>query len=144
METTLDEPFGPTNDNNSAKEGKVLGILGFVISVIALVLWILVSGIALMDAIAGGGMDLAICWVIFSLSGIAFSVSGLIKAKAVNGKKGLAIAGLIIGIFATFLSVRTIFVVKTVQETWGDSRKLLEKLDKNINKDKHADTGSAH
>lgn len=118
-----------TNNTAPTNAGKGLGVAGFVISLVALVLWIFVSGAAVLAAVAGGGMGLAIFWAVVSLLGTILSVMGFMKAKAGNGKKGLAIAGLVIGLVATLLSVRTVFAVKTVHETTGDlGKELLEKM----------------
>ncbi len=118
-----------TNNTAPTNAGKGLGVAGFVISLVALVLWIFVSGAAVLSAVAGGGMGLAIFWAVVSLLGTILSVMGFMKAKAGNGKKGLAIAGLVIGIVATLLSVRTVFAVKTVHETAGDiGKEFLEKM----------------
>ena len=47
------------------------------------------------------------------------------KAKAVNGKKGLAIAGLVMGIVVTIMSVRLIFAVNEIHAKAGDFGKEL-------------------
>jgi hypothetical protein len=118
-----------TNNTAPTNAGKGLGVAGFVISLVALVLWVFVSGAAVLAAVAGGGMGLAIFWAVVSLLGTILSIMGFMKAKAANGKKGLAIAGLVIGIVATLLSVRTVFAVKTVHETAGDlGKEILEKM----------------
>lgn len=118
-----------TNNTAPTNAGKGLGVAGFVISLVALVLWIFVSGAAVLAAVAGGGMGLAIFWAVVSLLGTILSVMGFMKAKAANGKKGLALAGLVIGIVATLLSVRTVFAVKTVHDTAGDlGKEILEKM----------------
>ncbi len=118
--------------NNAApagNPGKGLGVAGFVISLVALVLWFIITGIAVLAAVAGGGMGLAITWLVISLLGTVLSVMGFMKSKAAGAKKGLAIAGLVCGIVATLLSVRTVFAVKTVHETAGDvGKELLEKM----------------
>ena len=99
-------------ENTNQNAGKGLGTAGFVIALVALVLWIFISGAAVLSAVTGGGMGLAIFWIIVSVAGTALSIMGFMKAKAVNGKKGLAITGLILGLIATGLSVRTVFAVK--------------------------------
>ena len=74
-------------NTTSTKAGKGLGVAGFVIALVALVLWIFISGAAVLQAVGGGGMGLAIFWIIVSVSGIALSIIGFMKAKSGNGKK---------------------------------------------------------
>lgn len=117
------------NNNTNSKAGKGLGVAGFVISLVALVLWVFVAGAAAVSALVGGGMGLAIFWAVLSLVGTILSIMGFMKAKAVNGKKGMAIAGLVIGILATILSVRTVFAVKAVHDTAGEvGKELMNKM----------------
>lgn len=124
------------NTSTPTNAGKGLGVAGFVVALVALVLWIFVSGAAVLSAIAGGGMGLAIFWIIVSLTGTALSVMGFMKAKAGNGKKGLAIAGLILGILATGLSVRTVFAVKEAHEKMAelgiDANNMMNKLEEGM------------
>ena len=95
-------------------QGKGLGVAGFVISLIALVLWFIISGIALIAAVLGGGMGLAIGWLVFSLLGMLLSVMGFMKLSKTGGKKGLAITGGILGIVAVIMSVTTVLGVNRV------------------------------
>lgn len=119
------------NNGSAAKTnaGKGLNVAGFVIALVALVLWIIIAGIATASAILGGGMGLAIFWLIVSLLGTGLSVMGMMAAGKGNGKKGLGIAGMIIGIVATILSITTVLGVKKVHDTIGDAGKdMLENL----------------
>ncbi len=110
-----------TNENQPTKAGKGASIGGFVISLVAIVGWLFVSAAALFAAVLGGGTGLAIGWAVFTLIGVVLSVMGFMAAKKGNGKKGLAIAGLIIGLLAFLLSVRTVFGVMEVKSKIGDS-----------------------
>jgi FtsH-binding integral membrane protein len=125
-----------TNNTTPTNAGKGLGVAGFVIALVALVLWIFVSGAAVLSAIAGGGMGLAIFWILVSATGLTLSVMGFMKAKAGNGKKGLAIAGLVCGILATGLSVRTVFAVKQAHEQMAEmgleANNLMNKLEEGM------------
>ncbi|HWY11132.1 MAG TPA: hypothetical protein VN026_07400 [Bacteroidia bacterium] len=127
-------------NTTSTNAGKGLGVAGFVIALVALVLWIFISGAAVLSAVTGGGMGLAIFWIIVSVLGTALSVMGFMKAKSGNGKKGLAITGLILGLIATGLSVRTVFAVKeahAIMAGMGDAGKeMMSKMEeglKNLN-----------
>jgi hypothetical protein len=99
--------------NNTAPQGKGMAVTGFVIALVAIVGWFIVSGIAVLAAAAtGGGMGLAITWLIISLLSAVLSVMGMMKLGKTGGKKGLAIAGLVIGAVATIMSVTTVLAVK--------------------------------
>lgn len=118
-----------TNNTAPANAGKGLGIAGFVISLVALVLYFIVAPMAGLAAFAGGGMGLSIFWTILSIVGLVLSIMGFMKAKAANAKKGMAIAGLVIGILATIMSVRLVFAVMEIHKTAGDvGKELLEKM----------------
>lgn len=104
-------------------QGKGLGVAGFVISLIALLLWIIISGIAIAAALVGGGMGLAMFWLVLSIAGTALSVMGMMKLGKTGGKKGLAITGMILGILATILSVTTVMGVSKTKATVGDAGK---------------------
>lgn len=114
------------------KAGKGLSVAGFVISLVALVLWLFVSAAAVLSAALGGGMGLAGFWLVFSILGLALSIMGFMKASKGGGKKGMAIAGLIIGLIATALSVSTIMGVSKAQEEFdkvGLGSNLMETLE---------------
>jgi len=111
-----------TDQNSGApvNTGKGLGVAGFVISLVALVLWVFIAGAAVISAALGGGMGLAIFWLIVSLLGTVLSIMGMMKASKAKAKKGLAITGMILGIVATALSLRTVMAVNEVHATVGD------------------------
>lgn len=125
-----------TNTQNS-KAGRGLGIAGFVVSLVAIVLWIPISAAAVVAAALGGGMGIAGFLLVLSLAGLVLSVLGLVKANKGGGKKGLAIAGLVIGLVVTLLSVRTVMGVKEAQaefEKMGLGANTLENLKEGIEK----------
>ncbi|MFL5763484.1 MAG: hypothetical protein ACJ77K_06025 [Bacteroidia bacterium] len=101
-------------------EGKGMGVAGFVISLVALVLYIVIAGIVAAQAVFGGGYGLAIFWLIFSLLGTLLSVMGMMKLGKTGGKKGLAITGMILGILATLLSAWLIINIGKIQQTSAD------------------------
>lgn len=104
-----------TQTNTPTKAGKGLGVAGFVISLVALVLWMPISAAAVFSAAFGGGMGLSVFWLIVSLLGLILSILGMVKANKGGGKKGLAIAGLVIGLIASSLSVSTVIGVGKAQ-----------------------------
>jgi hypothetical protein len=102
---------------NTTPQGKGMAVTGFVLSLVAIVGWVIVSGIAVIAAAAtGGGMGLAATWLVLSLASAVLSVMGMMKLGKTGGKKGLAITGMIIGIIATILSVTTVMGVSKAQE----------------------------
>lgn len=119
-----------TNNTSAQKpQGKGMGVAGFVIALVALLFWFIVSGIAILSAAVGGGMGLAMFWLVLSLLGTALSVMGMMKLGKTGGKKGLAITGMVLGIVATILSVTTVMGVSKVKAEIGDKGKdLLESL----------------
>ncbi len=98
-----------------SKAGRGFGTAGFVISLIALVLWFFVSAAIIISASLGGSIGLAVFWVIFSIIGLLLSSVGYWRANKGGGKRGLAIAGLIIGLIASVLSIITVFTAKEAQ-----------------------------
>lgn len=109
-----------TNNTSQAPQGKGMGVAGFVISLVALVLFWIISPIAMLAALAGGGMGLAGFWLVISIVGTLLSVMGMMKLGKTGGKKGLATTGMILGIVAVILSVWLIMGVNTAHKTVGD------------------------
>ena len=95
-----------SEENSVAKpEGNGLAIGGFVISLVGLIFTGMVMAIVLLNMATGGGMGLAYFWVVLCLASVIMSAMGMKKLGATGGKKGLAIAGLIIGIVATIWAI---------------------------------------
>ena len=82
-------------------QGKGMGVAGFVISLVALVLYLPIAASALL----GGGYGLGIFWLIVCLLGTLLSIMGMMKLGKTGGKRGLAITGMILGLVATVLTV---------------------------------------
>lgn len=117
----MEETNTQQNSNTSTKAGRGFGIAGFVVSIVALVLWMPISAAAVFSAAFGGGMGLSGFWLIVSLLGLLFSILGLMKAVKGGGKKGMAIAGLVIGLIASSLAVSTVIGVKKAQAEFEKS-----------------------
>lgn len=96
-------------------QGKGMGVAGFVISLIALVLYIFIAGAVTIQAALGGGYGLGIFWLIFSLLGTGLSVMGMMKLGKTGGKRGLAITGMILGLVATILTVLLVMGISKIQ-----------------------------
>jgi hypothetical protein len=108
------------NSSTNAPQGRGVGVAGFVISIVALVLWLIISGAAATAALAGGGLGLSVFWILVSLTGTVLSIIGMNKLGRTGGKRGLSIAGMILGIIATILSVTTLLGVMKIRSSVGD------------------------
>ena len=97
-------------------QGRGMAIAGFVIALVALVFYFIVAGIVTVQAALGGGYGLGIFWLIVSLLGTGLSVMGMMKLGKTGGKKGLAIAGMVIGIVALILTVMLVLGIDKIQE----------------------------
>jgi uncharacterized membrane protein len=107
-------------------QGKGMGVAGFVLSLIGLVLYIVIAGIVTVQAALGGGYGLGIFWLLLCLAGTALSIMGMMKLGKTGGKKGLAITGMILGIVATILTLLLVMGISKIQsasEGFGDEFK---------------------
>ena len=101
-----------SEENNAAKpEGKGAAIGGFILSLVGLIFAGMIAvmtaasmGVTLAETGEMGGKGLMWFWVILCLASVVLSVMGMMKLGKTGGKKGLAIAGLIIGIVAVIWS----------------------------------------
>lgn len=111
-----------SEENSVAKpEGKGLAVSGFVIALVGLVLNVPVMAAALLS----GSKGLGYFWVIFCALGLILSVLGMKKLGETGGKKGLAIAGLVIGIVAVVWSLMGAMAI-------GEAADLVNEAYKNI------------
>ena len=93
-------------------EGKGMAVAGFVISLVALVFYVFVATAVTFAAALGGGYGLGIFWLVLSLAGTGLCVMGMMKLGKTGGKKGLAIAGMIVGIIAVILSAMLVMSIE--------------------------------
>jgi hypothetical protein len=100
-------------------QGKGMGVAGFVISLVALVFYFIVSPIVLLQAALGGGYGLGIFWLLLALAGTGLSVMGMMKLGKTGGKRGLAITGMILGLIATIFTVLLVIGIGSAQKV-GD------------------------
>ena len=101
-------------------EGKGMAVAGFVISLVGLVFYFVIAGIVALQALAGGGYGLGIFWLVLTLAGTGLSVMGMMKLGTTGGKKGLAIAGMIIGIVALILTALLVMGISKAQQAGGE------------------------
>lgn len=114
-------------------EGKGMAVAGFVISLVGLVFYFIIAGIVAVSALVGGGYGLGIFWLILCLAGTGLSVMGMMKLGKTGGKKGLAVAGMIIGIIAVIFTAMLVMKIGSMQAAGGalgdEFKKGLENLD---------------
>lgn len=108
-----------TTVTTNAPQGKGMAIAGFVISLVALVFYVFVATAVTFAAAMGGGYGLATFWLVLCLAGVLLSVLGMMKLGKTGGKKGIAIAGLIIGIVATIFTAMLIMGIAKIQSEAG-------------------------
>lgn len=105
---------------NQTPQGKGMGVAGFVISLVALVIYFIVAPIVAIQALVGGGYGLGIFWLLLSLIGTALSVMGMMKLGKTGGKKGLSIAGMVLGIIAVILSALMVMGISKAQQAGNE------------------------
>jgi hypothetical protein len=101
------------SENEIVPQGKGMGIAGFVISLVALIFSPIIFGMVTVSVGLGGGMGLGYFWMIVCILSVALSVMSMLKLGKTGGKRGLAIAGMIIGIVATIWSLMLLLAVNT-------------------------------
>ena len=87
-------------NNVSQPQGKSMGVAGFILSLVTLLFSSWIAVIATASMIAGGSPWLMYFWLVLAIAGVVFSAMGMSKLGKTGGKKGLAIAGLVIGIIS--------------------------------------------
>ncbi len=88
-----------------APQGKGMAVAGFIIALAALVLNNVMAGIAILAIIAGGSGWLMYLWLVVNILGMVLSIMAMGKLKKSGQKRGLAIAGMIIGIVGTVWAI---------------------------------------
>ena len=95
-----------TNTNaGGAPEGKGLAVGGFVLSLVALIFSSWIAGLAAISLTTGGSGWLMYLWLVISIASVVLSAMGMSKLGKTGGKKGLGVAGLVIGIVAVVWSI---------------------------------------
>lgn len=91
--------------NSGAPQGKGLALTGFILSLVGLILSSWIAAIALVSIATGGSAWLMYFWDVLCIASVILSAMGMSKLGKTGGKKGLGIAGLIIGIVATVYAI---------------------------------------
>ncbi len=108
-----------TTNTTQTPQGKGLAVTGFVLSLVGLVFYFIIAGIVAVSALVGGGYGLGIFWLVLCLAGTGLSVMGMMKLGKTGGKKGLAIAGMIIGIIAVIMTAMLVMGIGKMQAAGG-------------------------
>lgn len=90
---------------SNAPQGKGLAVTGFVLSLVGLIFSSWIAAFAVVSIIAGGSAWLMYFWLVLCIASIVLSVMGMSKLGKTGGKKGLGVAGMVIGIVATIYSI---------------------------------------
>lgn len=90
------------SETSTQPQGKGMAIGGFILSLVGLLLAGAVMG---GTYIAMGTKVVAYLWVVLCIASVVLSAMAMSKLGKTGGKKGLAIAGLIIGIVAVVYSI---------------------------------------
>ena len=108
----------------NAKSGKMKGIIGFVLSLVSIVLggWV----ISALWAAAGFSTGAGAAGLLLPIGAVVFSAMGMSASKKAGEKRGLAIAGLVIGIVAL---IYLAFVLTTLGAVSAVGGALLENSD---------------
>lgn len=93
------------DSTTQAPQGKGMAVAGFIIALAALILNNVMAGIAILAIIAGGSGWLMYLWLVVNILGMVLSIMAMVKLKKTGGKRGLAIAGMIIGIVGTVWAI---------------------------------------
>lgn len=131
MSENLDQNAGPV-------QGKQAGIAGFVLALVTLIFSSWIAAIAAASIIQGGSGWVMYLWLVLALASVVLSAMGMSKLGKSGGKKGLAIAGLVIGIVSVIWSgilVAGLSVASSGIDTLQNSEEWQEAMDQLENTD---------
>jgi len=125
-----------SEENNGVQpQGKQMGVAGFVLAIATLVLSSWIAAMAAASIIMGGSAWLMYIWLVLAIISVVLSAMGMSKLGKTGGKKGLAVAGLVIGIVSVVwcgILVAGLSVASSAADTFGDSdewKDAMEQLD---------------
>lgn len=110
---------GSGGSNNAAVVSLVAGILGLFVF----------PGASVLGVFFSGGAIIGIVGVAVSVLAVVFGILGMKKASAVGRGKGLALAGLIMGIVGVVSGLITTFAVRSANEAIQDADEAFEDAD---------------
>lgn len=122
-------------NNGGQPQGKQMGVAGFVLALATLVLSSWIAAIAAASIVMGGSAWLMYIWLVLAIVSVVLSAMAMSKLGKTGGKKGLATAGLVIGIVSVVwcgILVAGLSVAASAAGTLGDSdewKDAMEQLD---------------
>lgn len=112
----------------AAPQGKGLAIGGFVLSLVGLIFSTWVAALTVVNMTESlnetgeiGGKGLMYFWMVLCIASVVLSAMGMSKLGKTGGKKGLAIAGLVIGIVAVLYALLLLAGLETAAEMGNNS-----------------------
>jgi hypothetical protein len=108
------------SEENVQPQGKGLAIGGFILSLVGLIFAGMIFVMTAASMATGGGKGLGYFWLVLCLASVILSVMGMMKLGKTGGKKGLAIAGMIIGIVASIWSIVLLMGLSAAESMVGD------------------------
>jgi len=114
---------------NTQPQGKGMGVAGFVLALVTLVLSTWIAGIATLAVIAGGSAWLMYLWLVLALASVVLSAMAMSKLGKSGGKKGLAVAGLVIGIVSAVYCIVLVLGISAAASLRGDMENAFDDID---------------
>lgn len=114
---------------NTQPQGKGMGVAGFVLALVTLVLATWIAGIATIAVIAGGSAWLMYLWLVLALASVVISAMAMSKLGKSGGKKGLAVAGLVIGIVSAVYCIVLVLGISAAASLKGDMENAFDDID---------------
>lgn len=116
-----------SEENNGVQpQGKQMGIAGFVLALVTLIFSSWIAAIAVASMITGGSAWLMYLWLVLAIASVVLSGMGMSKLGKTGGKKGLAVAGLVIGIVSVVWSAILVAGLSVAASAAGDFSNALE------------------
>lgn len=116
-----------SEENNGVQpQGKQMGIAGFVLALVTLIFSSWIAAIAVASMITGGSAWLMYLWLVLAIASVVLSGMGMSKLGKTGGKKGLAVAGLVIGIVSVVWSAILVAGLSVASSAAGDFSDALE------------------
>jgi len=119
-----------TLDTNTSKpQGKGLAVTGFILALVGLVFgWLVYASLTLAAGVSIGlgqepSMGLGYFWIVLSVAAVVFSLMGVMKLGKTGGKKGLGIAGLVIGLVGLIFTIMMHLGVETAAKEVAEKAK---------------------
>lgn len=110
-------------------QGKQMGIAGFVLAVATLILSSWIAAIAVASIITGGSGWLMYVWLVLAIVSVVLSAMAMSKLGKSGGKKGLAVAGLVVGIVSTVWCGILVAGMSVAASTAGQMTDQLDDID---------------